>query len=266
MGSSRCARRSLTGIAVSRALQAPHGNRQVVQNAPSCCACAERALSRTRVSRSREEQRRKLPTAHHSGAIRVYGGGVRSFSRSPRWLDCQASTRAGRTGRRPESWEQGTSDLQTQIAVHDRDSQSTCDNNRITADSRGPVVAVTVKTIVKPIANMGIAEISQRPFQVVTTIADHATEFPPNLVNRHFDQARLHAFCTSDNTHLEPARTRARSVMGTLGGCSPTPSKTTCPTTQSPPHSKPRGSRKRIAVRTRSCIRIVAGSSPRKVW
>jgi transposase InsO family protein len=97
---------------------------------------------------------------------------------------------------------QRRADLEVKITQAHRDSDGTYGSPRITAELRARGEVVTAKTIARIMAGIGLEGISPRTFKARTTVVDPMASFPPDLVERRFDQGRLDAVWLTDITYL----------------------------------------------------------------
>jgi putative transposase len=98
--------------------------------------------------------------------------------------------------------QQRRADLEVKITQAHKDSHGTYGSPRITAELRGQGEVVTAKTVATIMASIGLEGISPRTFKVKTTVVDPTASFPPDLVDRAFDQGRVDAVWFTDITYL----------------------------------------------------------------
>jgi transposase InsO family protein len=98
--------------------------------------------------------------------------------------------------------QQRRADLEVKITQIHQDSRGTYGSPRITAELRGHGEMVTAKTVAKIMASTGLEGISPRTFKTRTTVTDPRASFPPDLIERVFDQGALNAAWFTDITYL----------------------------------------------------------------
>jgi putative transposase len=98
--------------------------------------------------------------------------------------------------------QQRRADLAVKILDVHAESDGTYGSPRITTELRDRGETVNGKTVAAIMAQIGIEGISPRTFKVRTTVTDPRASFPPDRVQRRFDQGRLDAVWLTDITYL----------------------------------------------------------------